>query len=81
MPDHQEVDEQPPLHDRMKFCSLLAEYTFITNGFATQESEQAILEDGGIELWLGIVAVLKISKYNNTGLGLNGIDIFVWFND
>lgn len=54
---------------------------FVIAGFAIQDSEQAILEDGGIELWLDIVAVLKIVEDNNAGLGLNRLSIFVWFND
>ena len=47
--------------------------TCVTDGIASQGSEQAILEDESVELWLGILAFLKITRTKMQELAQTGL--------
>eukprot|EP00956_Cyclotella_meneghiniana_P038342 scaffold152614_cov80-Cyclotella_meneghiniana.AAC.8 len=52
---------------------------FITDCFATQETQGAVFEHWGITLGLGIVPVLEIAQNYYPGFGSDWVAIFVGF--
>lgn len=59
------------------FAVALEKNAFLTDSFGSEETQGGVFENRCIALCLGVVAVFKISEYDNAGFGAVGLAIFI----